>query len=90
MGSPFVSTADGIDICLHRLCVNGSLLRSTYSSCFKTFDAEHTIIPEGAPCCVLFRTTGDLPAGAPHRSNKSNKLRSAQGRGEMFLPAAEG
>jgi len=41
-------------------------------------------MPEGSPCCALFRITGDMPAGGPHRGNKSNKLGSAWG--EMFLP----
>ena len=42
-------------------------------------------MPEDAPCCVLFRITEVLPAGAPQQRVKQAWERP--GRGKTFLPA---
>lgn len=68
MDSAFASTADGVDICLHRLRVDGPLLRSDPLQPLQVVDAEQTVIPEDVPCYLLFPTTVDLPVGAPQQA----------------------
>jgi len=77
MDSAFRSTADGV---VHRLRVNSSLLGSDLLQPLQVVDAEQTVIPEDAPCYVLFPTTEDLPAGAPQQKVKQAWERLGEGK----------